>query len=283
MSAIRSFAVATLILILWGLPETLLAASPNGKQQQQAGTAAQVDLEVGRQAYVANCSRCHGLYATGGDGPNIQRAPITLGNDGVTKIIKDGVPGTMMTAFNLDDTQIAAIVGYIRSLGRRNEPAMPVRGDKVKGQAVYEGNGCAGCHTIDGQGGSLGPELTQIGSLRQPEMLRQTLLDPGSALPTTAPNRDRGKWVLYTIFRAVQRDGKVVEGMRVSESTFAIVLEDIKGNFHSLSKANLRSLEKEPGKTYMPSFKDTLSAAQLDDIVAYLSSLRDLSNMRNAQ
>ena len=99
----------------------------------------------------------------------------------------------------------------------------------------------------------------------------------------TAPNRDRGKWVLYTIFRAVQRDGKVVEGMRVSESTFAIVLEDVKGDFHSLSKANLRSLEKEPGKTYMPSFKDTLSAAQLDDIVAYLSSLRDLPNVRNAQ
>ncbi|HXU20915.1 MAG TPA: c-type cytochrome [Verrucomicrobiae bacterium] len=283
MSAIQSLAVAILILILCGLPQSLLAASPNFKQQQQAGPGAQADLDVGRQAYVANCSRCHGLYATGGDGPNIQRAPITLGNDGVIKIIKDGVPGTMMTAFNLDDAQIAAIIAYIRSLGRRNEPAMPTRGDKLKGQAVYDGNGCSGCHTIDGQGGSLGPELTQIGSLRQPDMLRQTLLDPGNALPTTRPNRDRGKWLLYTIFRAVQKDGRVVEGMRVSESTFAIVLEDAKGNFHSLSKANLRSLEKEPGKTYMPSFKDTLSAAQVDDIVAYLSSLRDSSDLRNTQ
>src|SRR6185437_3315051 len=116
MSAIRSLAVAILILILCGLPQSLLTASPNGKQQQQADPGAQADLDVGRQAYVANCSRCHGLYATGGDGPNIQRAPITLANYGVIKITKHGVPGTMLTTFNLNDAPLATTSAYIRSL-----------------------------------------------------------------------------------------------------------------------------------------------------------------------
>jgi len=285
MNATRSVALATLTFVLGGLPQRMLAAPP-AKGRPQAGPPAAADLETGRQAFIANCSRCHGVDAAGGDGPNIQRSPATLGDDAVTKIIKTGVPGTMMTAFNLEDAQIAAILTYLRSLGRRNAPATPVRGDKAKGAAVYEGNGCATCHTIAGQGGSLGPELTLIGGARQPDALRQSLIDPGNSLPATAANRDRGKWVLYTIFRAVQKDGHTVEGMRVSESTFAIVLEDEKGTFHSLSKDSLKSLEKVPGKSYMPSFKDTLSAAQLDDLVAYLSSLRDASapsNPRNAQ
>jgi mono/diheme cytochrome c family protein len=63
--------------------------------------------------------------------------------------------------------------------------------------------------------------------------------------------------------------------VRVGEDSFTIVLKDAGGKFHGLWKPDLRSLEKEPGRSFMPSFKDTLSAAQLDDLVAYLMSLKN--------
>ena len=50
-------------------------------------------------------------------------------------------------------------------------------------------------------------------------------------------------------------------------------MEDSQGNYHSFHKPILQSLEKEPGKSFMPSFQ-TLSATDLDDLVAYLASLK---------
>jgi hypothetical protein len=76
------------------------------------------------------------------------------------------------------------------------------------------------------------------------------------------------------MFRAVEKDGRAVEGMRVSEDSFTIDLKDANGKIHGFWKPDLRSLEAEPGKSFMPSFKGSLSAAQIDDLVAYLMSLR---------
>jgi cytochrome c oxidase cbb3-type subunit III len=60
----------------------------------------------------------------------------------------------------------------------------------------------------------------------------------------------------------------------MGEDSFTIVLKDASGKFHGFRKPDLLSLEKEPGKSFMPSFKGTLSDAQLDDLVAYLMSLK---------
>jgi len=72
----------------------------------------------------------------------------------------------------------------------------------------------------------------------------------------------------------VTKDGRSVNGTRVYEDSFTIELKDAAGRFHSFKKLELQKLEKLPGKSVMPSFKDTLSATQLDDLVAYLSSLK---------
>jgi hypothetical protein len=73
--------------------------------------------------------------------------------------------------------------------------------------------------------------------------------------------------------RVVTRDGKEIRGARVNEDTFTIQLRDSDNELHSFRKADLRQLEKEFGKSVMPSFKDRLSAADVTDLVAYLSSL----------
>jgi cytochrome c oxidase cbb3-type subunit III len=245
------------------------------RRQQAAGPIPAGNPAEGRDAFVNNCALCHGVDATGGEGPNIQQTPATLGDAAVRQIIMRGVPGTEMPGFfmMLNASEVSNIISYLRELAN-TATAGTVTGDPSKGQTLFKSSGCSACHMIEGEGGDVGPDLSRIGSMRGPAYLQKKLVDPGADLPTTGAEGDRGKWTRYLMFHAVTKTGQTVDGMRVGEDSFAIVLEDSQGNFHVFYKPNLQSLEKEPGKSLMPSYKGVLSAAQLNDLVAYLSTLK---------
>lgn len=242
----------------------------------------QSDLDSGKQMFETSCAGCHGFDAGGGQGPNIQRVPANRGDDEVVKIIKNGVPGTGMPAFGgtISDAQAMQIVAYIRSLaaaatGESGKALQAQGGDPGKGARVYASNGCASCHVIHGEGGDRGPELSEIGGMRTADYFKKILQDPGANLPKGGPTGPTtGRWTEYLVFRATTKQGRTIEGMRVTESSIAIVLEDSKGNFQSLFKRDLTSLEKEPGKSFMPSFQEALSSEDVTNLVAYLVSLK---------
>lgn len=173
----------------------------------------------------------------------------------------------------LSENEAANVVAYLRKL-TSTTTTETAAGDPKKGDALYNSNGCAACHMIGGQGGSIGPDLSRIGAMRGAANLKARLQEPGTNLPKAEDGPFGNSWTQYLMFRAIDKNGRVVEGMRVGEDSFAIVLKDSSGTFRGLWKPELRSLEKEPGKSFMPSFKDTLSAAQLDDLVAYLTTLK---------
>jgi cytochrome c oxidase cbb3-type subunit III len=173
----------------------------------------------------------------------------------------------------LSDRQAANIAAYLATLSGTATSGQ-VTGDPQRGEALYNSSGCSTCHMIDGQGGSIGPDLSRIGSMRGAAGLKERLQDPGANLPMVGAGPFGNSWTQYLMFRAVEKDGRAVEGVRVGEDSFTIVLKDASGKFHGFRKPELRSLEKEPGKSFMPSFKDTLSDAQLDDLVTYLMSLK---------
>ena len=175
--------------------------------------------------------------------------------------------------YTITDKQAGDIVAYLRTLDSATSSAQAT-GDATKGEAGYNSSGCSACHMIAGLGGSIGPDLSRIGAMRGASSLKARLQDPGANLPQVGEGGFGGKWTQYLMYRAVEKDGRAVEGIRVGEDSFTIVLKDAGGKFHGLWKPDLRSLEKEPGKSIMPSFKDTLSATQQDDLVAYLMSLK---------
>ncbi|MGH9739771.1 MAG: c-type cytochrome [Candidatus Acidiferrales bacterium] len=285
MRSIRSTRLATLTLALGAMGLCFVPAvgarrdgrprSSSTSRQQAKGLDRAGNANKGREEFLTNCALCHGVDATGGEGPNIQRAPAALGEEAVRNIIMRGVPGTEMPSFfmMLNASEVSEIMSYLRQLAR-TATAGTVTGDPAQGEALFKTSGCSSCHMIDGLGGDLGPDLSRVSSIRGPSYLHKKLLDPAADLPTTGAEGDRGKWTRYLLFRAVKNSGKVVEGMRVGEDSFTIVLRDAQGTFHSLYKPDLRSLEKEPGKSLMPSSNGRLSPAQLDDLVAYLSTLK---------
>jgi cytochrome c oxidase cbb3-type subunit III len=256
-------------------PPSATAVPPAPAPAATATPAAAPDPQQGKRLFAENCSHCHGADAGGGDGPDLHGVVAGLGLTAVQGIIRSGITGTPMPAAStLSTPEIANIAAYLATL-QISASTGAVTGDPKKGEALYNSSGCSACHMIAGQGGSVGPELTRIGAARGPSGLKARLIDPGANLPLVGEGLfGSNKWTQYLMFRAVEKDGTVIEGARVGEDSFTIVLKDVTGKLHGLRKPDLRSLEKEPGKSLMPSFKDTLSDTQLDDIVAYLMTLK---------
>lgn len=222
------------------------------------------DLVRGRRLFESQCAVCHGMTGTGGRGanlaqPRLRRAP---DNRALFAVIQNGVDGTEMPeAWQMTDREVWQVAGYVRSLG--STASVVPKGDAARGQAIYVAQGCAGCHIVRGQGGSLGPELTEIGARRSVEYLRQALLDPGAAVPAG-----------FLIVSLTTRAGAKARGMRVNEDSFTIQIKDAGNRFHSFRKHDLAGLEKESGKSLMPSYQGKLTPAEIDDLVAYLAGLR---------
>jgi putative heme-binding domain-containing protein len=136
-------------------------------------------------------------------------------------------------------------------------------GNASRGKALFEGAGnCANCHTVNGKGPHVAPDLGDIGTLRTAELLHRTLIDPAaSMLPANRP------------VHAVTRDGKTINGRRLNEDTYTVQLIDEQEHLVSLTKADLREYTVLMSTT-MPSYKDKFSAQELADLEAYLLSLR---------
>lgn len=236
----------------------LAAASQDSKASPTAD-----DLARGKRIYVAQCALCHGIEGVGGRGPSLNLPSLRRAADtaAIARIIQNGLPGTDMPGFwNLSESEARLVAEYVRTLGQREE--VKLAGDPVKGKAVFEAQGCTACHIVRGQGGNLGPVLTEVGTSRGAAHLREAIVDPGANVPES-----------WLVVAAATRAGQTVRGVRVNEDTFTIQLRDARGRFHSFRKAELKELKKESGVSTMPSYK-TLAAAELDDLVAYLASLR---------
>jgi putative heme-binding domain-containing protein len=208
-------------------------------------------------------------------GPNLNRTTLSRApdDDSLRAVIRDGIPDSGMPRVRrLTDTELNQLVAYVRSLGRAAPPA--TTGSQARGREIYNRLGCASCHIVGGAGGSFGPELTQIGAARGPAYLRQSFLGPAEALPRgTALVPGRGL-TEYLPVRVVTSDGREIRGVRINEDPFTIQVRDLSNHFHSFRKSQVTAVEKEFGKSVMPSVRGRLTDAETDDLVAYLSSLR---------
>jgi putative heme-binding domain-containing protein len=243
----------------------LCLASAGAAAPSKPLAAGAADVAAGRRIFDAQCAWCHGASGTGGVGPDLHRAVLRHAptDDALIDVVRNGIPGTEMPSFAIALTEKMArqTAAYVRALGRASAQALP--GDPGRGRAVYQASGCAGCHVVSGAGGVLGPELTSIGALRGAPYLRESVIKPEAAHPPG-----------YLVVRAVTTAGAEVRGIRVNEDVFWILLRDASGSVRTLQKAELARLEREPEGTLMPSYASRLSPGELDDLVAYLASLR---------
>jgi cytochrome c oxidase cbb3-type subunit 3 len=221
------------------------------------------DLAVGKMIFEGHCSLCHGIDGGGGRGPSLHRPKLSRAPDdkALKSLIENGIPPEMPGGWYLSEQDILNVVAFVRSLGSV-PPESPI-GDPQRGEAIYARSGCATCHILAGQGTSFGPELTEVGARRGAARLRLTLQSPSKTIPED-----------FLLIEAITSSGQTIRGIRLNEDTFTMQLKDALGHFYSLRKSDLRELKKLRGETPMPSYESLFSAAELDDLVAYLASQR---------
>jgi putative heme-binding domain-containing protein len=246
-----------------------------GAVPARVGAQNNADIDGGRRLFQGMCVECHGAGGAGGDAPSLNRPRLNHAPDdkALASVIANGIPNTAMPRIRrFTESELNQLVAYVRSIGKLAQDRVP--GDARRGAAIYRNLACSSCHIVAGEGGTLGPDLTDIGLMRGAAYLREAVVDPGSSLPKgTLSVLSRG-YAEYLPVRIVTRQGNEVRGIRVDEDAFTIQVRDAAGRFYSLRKSDLQLLEKQAGKSMMPSFASRLTAPETTDLVAYLVSLR---------
>lgn len=233
------------------------------------------DLNLGAQLFQMHCAGCHGNKGEGGRGSSLAGARLPDDDRGLMEIIRLGIPGTEMPPSRIGDPALIHVAAFVRQLGKSGPPKL--RGNAGHGRELFETKGkCGSCHSISGRGGATGPDLTEIGSRRNAAYLERALREPEADI---SENFAQYRWFTflpdnYLQVRVVTKDGKRITGARLNEDPFTIQIRDGSGVIHSLDKESLSGLQKDWGKSPMPSYKDVFVGSDLDDLVAYLASLR---------
>ncbi len=231
----------------------------------------------GEGLFRIQCAPCHGLNGEGGRGPAlaIAKLPREADDEALATVIAGGIAGTQMPGTRMTPDENRQLVAYVRSLGRVQPPQVP--GDRANGERLFWSKGnCGQCHTVRARGGRIGPDLTGIGIRRGPGRLRQSLLEPEAEIPDTFTvyRRVISMPDNFLQVRVVTRDGRRITGARVNEDAFTIQIRDYADRVYSFRKEELRELHKDWGKSPMPSYRRILSDSEIQDVIAYLSSLR---------
>ena len=221
-------------------------------------------LAAGKKLYEFHCAFCHGK---GDDGmaANLMSAnlPHAPSDTALFNILKNGIPGTdMPAALGLSDAEAWQVAAFVRGLGRAAPQA--VAGEKSKGAVSFKTR-CASCHMVNGVGGRMGPDLSDVGAKRSPMNLRTSILDSDAAVVAG--------WGVATI---EMLGGKKISGVLLNEDQFQMVLRDSKGKMIVIDKTDtvkIKEIERSL-RSGMPSYRGRIADPELDDLVAYLFSLR---------
>ena len=232
----------------------------------------QADIENGARLYQSSCAGCHGPNGDMVPGIELLRGQFRRATTDteIIRLIQSGIPGTTMPPSSFSETQAGSIVAFLRSrapaaAAGRGGAVTIARGDAARGRTIFDGKGrCATCHRVNGNGARIAPDLSEIGTIRPASELHDKLLDPSATI------RPGNRYV-----ELVMRNGSKVNGRLLNQDTFSIQLLDSNERLVSLSRADVREVTFVKNSP-MPSYRDTLTADELGDVVAYLVTLKGL-------
>ena len=158
------------------------------------------------------------------------------------------------------------------NVGREGERAVPSiktllsrKGDRDRGAAVFKTDAaqCAKCHVVRGQGKSVGPDLSEIGSKLTRAAMYEAILYPSAGVSHGFEN-----WSVITV------DGEMLSGLKLTETDKELVIQDKDGIKRTVAMEDVEE-QKVQKLSLMPSgLHNDLTDQQLADVVAYLISLR---------
>ncbi len=151
-----------------------------------------------------NCNDCHTILGIGGYySPDVTKVYSTRGEAWLKAFLKNpespDPQRRKMPNLNLSEDEIKKLIAFFKwvdAIDTNQWPPKPVAEAKptavalkekpqILGKKVYDQNRCDICHKIGDKGGAIGPDLTHVGSRRDPAWLATQIRDPKSKNPNT--------------------------------------------------------------------------------------------------
>jgi cytochrome c oxidase cbb3-type subunit III len=271
-----------LLFLAFSLAVLLAFAANMSAQDRNPFAGDPKAAKAGEYEFRINCAFCHGLGARGGGrGPDLSKATKRHGatDAELFTTISNGVPGTVMPAngtngqgVGMTDEEIWQIITYIRSI--EVKAPTQIAGDPSRGHQLFEADAnCSSCHMMNGKGGRLGPDLSDVSTSRTSAALIESIRNPSQRLAWGLTESTKEFAQEYRTVSLVTAEGKKLRGVTLNEDQFTIQIMDFGQQVHSYDKSQLRSLSVTR-ESLMPVYDDkTLPDRDLNDIVAYLLSL----------
>jgi putative heme-binding domain-containing protein len=184
-----------------------------------------------------------------------------LSDDDIFRTIRNGVPGADMPPTKLSDPETWDLVAFIHALiGPASETRPP--GDPEAGEQIFRSSktGCSNCHSIRGQGGHIGPDLTNIGN-RPLAVIKDAVLKRSKDLYLLGE-----EGVTVTL-----NDGQVIQGVARNRSNYSLQVVDNGGTLHLISMKDVKELAVSERSLMPGDYSKRLSPQELQDLLAFLA------------
>jgi putative heme-binding domain-containing protein len=133
-------------------------------------------------------------------------------------------------------------------------------GDWLRGRATFESEeaACAKCHTLRGQGGRIGPDLSNLPYRDYRSVLRD-ILEPSAAI-----NPD------HISYAVAMKDGRVLAGVPVSSNDTQIVFGDNAGKEITIARSDIEELKPSSVSGMPADLGKKLTPDQVRDLMTFL-------------
>ncbi|MBD3673512.1 MAG: c-type cytochrome [Planctomycetaceae bacterium] len=138
-----------------------------------------------------------------------------------------------------------------------------LNGDAEYGKRIFESRraACSSCHRIEGEGGQIGPDLSQIGRIRTERDLLEAIVFPSNSFA-------RG----YEPYTIVTDAGRTYSGVIQSETAAEILLVTTDQRTIRILRSEIELLKQSPVSVMPQGIDQQLSTQELRDLIAYLKS-----------
>jgi putative heme-binding domain-containing protein len=163
------------------------------------------------------------------------------------------IAGTKKEAMRATPEFVAALAKEVRESGDAKH------GDEIFHRAEVT---CTACHSVGGQGGTIGPSLDSIGSGQPLDFIIGAVIEPQREVKES--------------FEAVEittKDGRLVQGYKVREANGELVLKDVAQGIETKFAKDQIAARREIGSLMPPGLLERLSREEQRDLFRYLSEL----------
>jgi putative heme-binding domain-containing protein len=148
----------------------------------------------------------------------------------------------------------------------RIESLLATKGDAIRGKDVFfktVGLQCATCHKVAGQGGQIGPELSDVGKRLSKRQILESILDPSKDIDPK-----------FAAFSVQCHDGRQLTGLVAAKDDKQLTVRNAEGKDTTVPLKDVAT-QFPSKKSLMPDYllRD-LTAEQAADLLAYLESLK---------